>query len=95
MLSRSYETIFERALGEVALAATDLDVPLAPFWPVRGAAYEGSLLMIGSKRRAKARTCGTYHARTLGTREEATTKVPSTSYGAAGAVTPVAGAWGI
>ena len=31
MLSRSYETIFERMLAEVALATTDLDVPLVPF----------------------------------------------------------------
>ena len=47
MLSRSYETVFERTLEEVALAASELDVPLAPFWPIRGAAYDGSLLVIG------------------------------------------------
>ena len=47
MLSRSYETIFERMLAEVALATTDLDVPLVPFWPIRGAAYDGELLVIG------------------------------------------------
>jgi hypothetical protein len=47
VLSRSYETVFERTLQEVALAATELDVPLAPFWPIRGAAYDGSLLVIG------------------------------------------------
>ena len=47
MLSRSYETVFERTLQEVALAATELDVRLAPFWPIRGAAYDGSLLVIG------------------------------------------------
>ena len=47
MLSRSYGTVFERMLEEVAVAATELDVPLAPFWPIRGAAYDGSLLVIG------------------------------------------------
>ena len=49
MLSRSYGTIFDRTLEEVASAATDLDldVPLAPFWPIRGAAYDGGLLVIG------------------------------------------------
>ena len=31
VLSRSYETIFDHTLEEVASAATDLDVPLAPF----------------------------------------------------------------
>lgn len=29
MLSRSYETVFERTLEEAALTATDIDVPLA------------------------------------------------------------------
>src|ERR1035437_1348527 len=47
VLSQSYETIFERTLKEVASAATDLDVPLVPFWPIRGAVYDGSLLVIG------------------------------------------------
>jgi hypothetical protein len=47
VLSRSYGTVFERMLEEVAVAATELDVPLAPFWPIRGAAYDGSLLVIG------------------------------------------------
>ncbi len=49
MLSRSYGTIFDRTLEEVASAATDLDldVPLAPFWPIRGAPYDGGLLVIG------------------------------------------------
>lgn len=47
MLSREYVTAFERAIEEVALAATDLDVPLVPFWPLRGAAYDGGLLVIG------------------------------------------------
>ena len=46
-LSQEYETVFERALEEVATAATELDVPLAPFWPIRGAAYDGGLLVIG------------------------------------------------
>lgn len=47
MLSAAYETAFERTLAEVALASPDLDVPLVPFWPLRGAAYDGSLLVIG------------------------------------------------
>jgi hypothetical protein len=47
MLSRTYETIFERTLQDVAMVATDLDVPLAPFWPLRGAAYDRGLLVIG------------------------------------------------
>jgi hypothetical protein len=34
-------------LGRVALAATDPDVPLVPFWPLRGAKYDGGLLVIG------------------------------------------------
>lgn len=32
-----YERTFDRTLEEVALAAVDLDVPLVPFWPLRGA----------------------------------------------------------
>jgi hypothetical protein len=35
VLSRNYETVFDRTLEEVAAAATDLDVPLVPFcWPM-------------------------------------------------------------
>jgi hypothetical protein len=45
--SRSYETVFERVYEEVALAASDGDVPLAPFWPLRRADYDGGLLVIG------------------------------------------------
>ena len=47
MLSQEYETVFERTLEEVARAVTELEVPLAPFWPIRGAAYDGGLLVIG------------------------------------------------
>ena len=47
MLSQTYGTGYERMLAQVALAATDLDVPLVPFWPIRGAAYDGGLLVIG------------------------------------------------
>ena len=47
MLSRDYEIVFERTLEDVALAARDLDVPLVPFWPLRGVAYDGGLLAIG------------------------------------------------
>ena len=46
-LSLVYERTFERTLEEVALAAIDLDTPLVPFWPLRGAAYDGRLLVIG------------------------------------------------
>jgi hypothetical protein len=46
-LSQAYETVFERTLQEVALAASNLDLPLVPFWPLRGAAYDGRLLVIG------------------------------------------------
>ncbi len=45
-LSTTYEAMFERLLAGVA-AATDPDVPLVPFWPLRGAAYDGELLVIG------------------------------------------------
>lgn len=44
---QEYETIFDQILQDVAMAATKLDVPLAPFWPIRGAAYDGGLLVIG------------------------------------------------
>jgi hypothetical protein len=46
-LSKAYETEFERTLEDVAMAATELEVPLAPFWPLRGDAYDGGLLVIG------------------------------------------------
>ena len=46
MLSAAYAATFERMLESVA-AATDPDVPLVPFWPLRGADYERELLVIG------------------------------------------------
>jgi hypothetical protein len=46
MLPAPYETAFERLLADVAFA-TPADVPLVPFWPLRGAAYDGELLVIG------------------------------------------------
>ena len=46
-LTLAYERTFDRTLEEVALAAPDLDTPLVPFWPLRGAAYDGRLLVIG------------------------------------------------
>jgi hypothetical protein len=46
-LPPTYTSAFDRALLEVAVSATDLDVPLVPFWPLRGAAYTGRLLVIG------------------------------------------------
>lgn len=46
-LSLDYTAAFEHMLAEVASAATDLDVPLVPFWSLRGAAYDGELLVIG------------------------------------------------
>src|SRR5438034_7217766 len=47
MLSVAYERTFERMLREVAEAARDPAVPLVPFWPLRGALYDGGLLVIG------------------------------------------------
>jgi hypothetical protein len=46
-MSTSYERVFEEMLAEVAAAAMELDVPLVPFWPLRGAAYERELLVVG------------------------------------------------
>lgn len=46
-LPTAYDVLFERMLREVAAASIDLDVPLVPFWPLRGAAYDGRLLVIG------------------------------------------------
>lgn len=46
MLSTSYAIAFEQLLADVA-AATAPDVPLVPFWPLRGSAYDGKLLVIG------------------------------------------------
>jgi hypothetical protein len=46
-LSAAYWTTFERTLKAVATQATDLDVPLVPFWPLRGRAYDHELLVIG------------------------------------------------
>ncbi|MDP9227069.1 MAG: hypothetical protein M3P18_25130 [Actinomycetota bacterium] len=47
MLSPAYELTFERMLERVALAVTDQDVPLVPFWPLQGSKYDGELLVIG------------------------------------------------
>jgi hypothetical protein len=47
MKSPAYEPIFEQMLEGVARAATDPNVPLVPFWPLRGAAYDAELLVIG------------------------------------------------
>ena len=46
-LPSTYDLTFERMLGEVADAAGDPDVPLVPFWPLRGARYDTELLVIG------------------------------------------------
>jgi hypothetical protein len=46
-LSPEYAATFEQMLAEVAAAARDLDIPLVPFWPIRGAEYDGELLVIG------------------------------------------------
>jgi len=46
VLSATYEATFERMLAEAAIAAAP-DVPLVPFWPLRGAAYDGELLVVG------------------------------------------------
>lgn len=47
VLPQAYETEFERMLNSVAEAATDPAVPLVPFWPIRGAAYDRRLMVIG------------------------------------------------
>ena len=47
MQTLSYQPTFEGMLEQVASAATDPDTPLVPFWPLRGAAYDGGLLVIG------------------------------------------------
>jgi hypothetical protein len=47
MRSPEYESTFERMLAAVATAATEPDVPLVPFWPLRGAQYDADLLVIG------------------------------------------------
>lgn len=45
-LPAAYDAIFDALLSDVA-EATDPSVPLVPFWPLRGACYEGDLLVIG------------------------------------------------
>lgn len=42
-MSAIYEETFERMLDAVAADATMLDVPLVPFWPLRGANYDREL----------------------------------------------------
>ena len=45
-LPPTYDLTFERMLGEVADASGDPEVPLVPFWPLRGARYDVELLVI-------------------------------------------------
>jgi hypothetical protein len=45
-LPAAYTDTFDRLLNDVATATAD-DVPLVPFWPLRGAEYAGELLVIG------------------------------------------------
>lgn len=45
-LPGAYDAMLDALLADVA-AATALSVPLVPFWPLRGAGYEGDLLVIG------------------------------------------------
>ena len=42
----AYEGVFDALLADVA-ASTAQSVPLVPFWPLRGAGYDGDLLVIG------------------------------------------------
>ena len=74
-LPLAYERTCARTLEEVALAATDLDVPLVPFWPLRGAAYDGrahywearlNSLMAGTPPGAKAGVCAVTTCTTSG-----------------------------
>jgi hypothetical protein len=46
VLSAGYGIAFERLLADVAWA-TPGDVPLVAFWALRGATYDGELLVIG------------------------------------------------
>jgi hypothetical protein len=46
-LTSAYDLTFERMLAKVAEAAGNPDVPLVPFWPLRGARYDAELLVIG------------------------------------------------
>jgi hypothetical protein len=47
MQSPQYERLFGEMLERVSSAATDPDVALVPFWPIRGSAYDRELLVIG------------------------------------------------
>lgn len=47
MLPSRYQPTFERMLQTVASAAAEPDVPLVPFWPIRGAQFDNGLLVIG------------------------------------------------
>jgi hypothetical protein len=46
-MSVTYERVFEQMLAEVATAVAELETPLVPFWPLRGAAYDRELLVVG------------------------------------------------
>ncbi len=46
ILSDAYGVLFDRVLREVAEASGDPDLPLVPFWPLRGASYDRELLVI-------------------------------------------------
>jgi hypothetical protein len=42
-----YDETFDRMLGNLAAVAGDPEVPLVPFWPLRGSRYDAELLVIG------------------------------------------------
>ena len=46
-LPEAYESLFAQMLQEVATASTQAEAPLVPFWPIRGVAYDGRLMVIG------------------------------------------------
>lgn len=46
-LPDSYQQSFERMLGHIADASPDIHMPLVPFWPLQGVAYDGELLIVG------------------------------------------------
>jgi hypothetical protein len=46
-LSARYEAAFVTLLSDVAAASKEPDVPLVPFWPIQGDAYDRELLVIG------------------------------------------------
>lgn len=47
MHTDAYQSAFDRMLAQVASSTSDADLPLVPFWPLKGADYDNELLVIG------------------------------------------------